>query len=93
QLMNYSFNMKQIEHKILEIKKYYSGKGKKFKYLEFIEKVSFNEDNIVNIIQSTLIELRESLIEVNNELEKLTKKELKLLNLDFERYLITSRND
>ncbi|MFX1448760.1 MAG: hypothetical protein ACFFCG_11610 [Promethearchaeota archaeon] len=93
QLLNYSFNMKQIEHKILEIKKYYSGKGKKFKYLEFIEKVSFNEDNIVNIIQSTLIELRESLIEVNNELEKLTKKELKLLNLDFERYLITSRND
>ena len=93
QLLKYSFSMKEIEHKIIEIKKYYSGKGKKFKYLEFIEKVSFNEDNIVNNIQSALIELREDLIETNNELEKLTKKELKLLNLDFERYLITSSND
>ena len=92
-LLNYSFQMKQIENKIIEIKKCYSGKGKKFNYLEFIEKVSFNEDNIVNTIQSALIKLREELMEANNELEKLTKKELKLLNLDFERYLITSRDD
>jgi hypothetical protein len=92
-LLNFSFQMKQIANKILEIKKIYSGKGKKFNYLEFIEKVSFNEDNIVNTIQSALIKLREELIAVNNEIEKLTKKELKLLNLDFERYLITCRDD
>ncbi|NVM18205.1 MAG: hypothetical protein HWN80_10850 [Candidatus Lokiarchaeota archaeon] len=92
-LLNYSFQMKQLENKILEIKECYSGKGKKFNYLEFIEKVSFNEDNIVNTIQSALIKLREELIEANNELEKLTKKELKLLNLDFERYLITNQDD
>lgn len=92
-LLNFSFQMKQIENGLLEIKNYYSGKSKKFKYLEFIEKVSFNEDNIVNTIQSALIKLREELIKVNNELEKLTNKELKLLNLDYERYLITSRDD
>jgi len=92
-LLNYSFQMKQIENKILEIRNYYSGKGKKFNYLEFVEKVSFNEDDLVNTVQSALIKLREDLIEVNNELETLTKKELKLLNLDFERYLIMNRDD
>jgi len=92
-LLNYSFQMQQIEKKILEIRKYYSGKGKVFNYLEFIEKVSFNEDNIVTTIQSALIKLREELIGMNNELAKLTKKELKLLNLDFERYLVTSSDD
>ena len=92
-LLNYSFQMQQIEKKLLEIKKYYSGKGREFNYLEFIEKVSFNEDNIVNTIQSALIKLREALIGTNNELAKLTTKELKLLNLDFERYLVTSSDD
>ncbi|MHA1460816.1 MAG: hypothetical protein ACTSO8_04980 [Promethearchaeota archaeon] len=92
-LLNYSFQMQQIEKKILEIRKYYSGKGRAFNYLEFIEKVSFNEDNIVNTIQTALIKLREDLIGVNNELAKLTKKGLKLLNLDFERYLVTSSDD
>ena len=92
-LLNYSFQMQQIEKKILEIRKYYSGKGKVFNYLEFIEKVSFNEDNIVTTIQSALIKLREELIGMNNELAKLTKKELILLNLDYERYLVTSSDD
>jgi hypothetical protein len=92
-LLNQSFKIKQIENQILELKNFYSGKGKKFNYLGFIEKVSFNEDDIVNTIQSALIKLREDLVELNNELEPLTKKQLKLLNLDFERYLITSRDD
>ncbi len=92
-LLKYTSQMKLLETKLFEIKQIYSGKGKKFNYLEFIEKVSFNEDNIVNTIQSALIKLREELLETNNELEQLTKKDLKLLNLDFERYLITSRDD
>ena len=92
-LLKFSFRMKQLETKLLEFKKLYSGKGKKFNYLEFIEKVSFNEDNIINTIQSGLIKFREELFDVINKLEQLTKKELKLINLDFERYLITSRGD
>lgn len=92
-LLNQSFKMNQIKNQILELKKFYSGKGKKYNYLEFIEKVSFNENDIVNTIQSALIKLRENLVDVNNELDPLTKKQLKLLNLDFERYLLTSRDD
>ncbi|MHA1349279.1 MAG: hypothetical protein ACTSSC_08260 [Promethearchaeota archaeon] len=92
-LLNIRFRMEQLDEKILEIKKYYSGKDKKFNYLEFIEKVSFNEDNIVNNIQNVLLKLREDLIEINKEFEVFTKKELKLLNIDYERYLITRSDD
>ena len=92
-LLKTRFKMEQIDEKILETKKYYSGKNKKFAYLEFIEKVSFNEDNIVNNIQNVLLKLREDLIEINEEIEVLTKKELKLLNLDYERYIITKSDD
>jgi hypothetical protein len=92
-LLNTRFKMEQLDEKILETKKYYSGKDKMFNYLEFIEKVSFNEDSIVNKIQNILLKLREDLIKINKELEVLTKKELKLLNLDYERYLITRSDD
>jgi hypothetical protein len=92
-ILNYSFKMKQIENEIIDIKNFYSGKSKKYNYLEFIEKVSFNEDGIVNTIQNSLIKLRKALMEANDELNTLTKKQLKLLNLDFERYIITSRDD
>jgi len=85
--------MKQIESKLLEIKRYYSGKGKRYNYLEFIEKVSFNEENIVNNIQNALIDLREELVKINSKITSFTKKELKLLNLDYERYIITSNDD
>ena len=92
-LLNTMFRMEQLDEKISETKKYYSGKDKKFNYLEFIEKVSFNEDNIVNKIKNVLLKLRTDLIEINKELEVLTKKELKILNLDYERYLITRNDD
>ena len=92
-LLNTRFRMEQLDEKILETKKYYSGKDKKFNYLDFIEKVSFNEDNIVNKIQNVLLKLREDLIEINKEIEVFTKKELKLLNIDYERYLITRSDD
>ena len=80
---------KKIEKELLDIKSYYSGKKKKNSYLDFIEKVSFNEDDIVNKIQDSLIKLREKLIKINNEISELTKKQVKLLNLDFERYVLT----
>ncbi|GAI85004.1 unnamed protein product [marine sediment metagenome] len=85
--------MEQIETNLLEMKLYYSGKGKRHNYLEFIEKVSFNEDNIVNNIQNALIDLREDMAKINSNTTRFTKKELKLLNLDYERYIITSNDD
>jgi hypothetical protein len=55
--------------------------------------VSFNEDNIVNNIQNALIDLREDLLKINSKIARFTKKELKLLNLDYERYILTSNDD
>jgi len=92
-LLKYRYQLKQIETELLEIKLYYSGKGKKYNYLEFIEKVSFNEDNIVNNIQNALIDLREDVVKINSKITRFSKKELKLLNLDYERYIITSNDD
>jgi hypothetical protein len=89
-LLNYRFQITNIDDKLLEIKKYYSGKKKKCSYLEFIEKVSFNEDNIVNDIQDSLISLRKELIEINDQLSELTKKDVKLLNLDYEKFILTT---
>ncbi len=77
-----------IDNKVNELKKNYSGKDKKFSYLDFIEKISFNEDKIVDNIQNSLIDLRKELIIINDHINKLTQKELKLLNLDYERLII-----
>ncbi len=92
-LINLRFQIEQIDTKLIELKKYYSGKDKKLNYLEFIEKVSFNEDEIVDNIQNSLIALRKDLVKINEEISKLTSKELKLLNLDYERLIITSSNE
>ena len=89
-LLNYRYKMDQLNQKILTIKQFYSGKKKKYSYLEFIEKVSFNEDNIVNTIQDSLIDLRRKVVEIRDQISEYTKKEIKLLNLDFERFLLTS---
>ncbi|MFX1320821.1 MAG: hypothetical protein ACFFAQ_04165 [Promethearchaeota archaeon] len=92
-LINFRYELEEIDNKLADIKKYYSGKGKKLGYLEFIRKVSFNEDDILKIIQESLIKLRTDLVKINNEISKLTKKEIKLLNLDYERFIIMSRDD
>jgi len=83
------YQMKDIEDKLFDLKKFYSGKNRKFRYLEFIEKVTYNEDNILNIIQNTLIDLRKDLITINDKIKKMSKRELKLLNLDYERLIIS----
>ncbi|MFO7796026.1 MAG: hypothetical protein ACQERB_12615 [Promethearchaeati archaeon] len=88
QLLNFRYNMQNIDKEIKNIKSYYSGKEKKYNYLEFIEMVSFNEDEIVDRIREDLISLRKKIIEINDVISKLSKKQIKLLNLDFERFLI-----
>jgi hypothetical protein len=85
--------MIQLEKKLMELKKIYSGKNKKFQYLEFVEKVTYNEENLLDSIQKSLVEYRKELIKINEQITKLTKKEIKLLNLDYERLLITIEDD
>ena len=82
-----------LEKKLIEIKNIYSGKYKKNSYLNFIEKVSFNEDNIVINIQEKLIALRDEVVKIKSEISDLSKKDLKLLNLDYERFIIMSNED
>lgn len=88
-ILKFRNEIEGIDNKLLEIKSIYSGKKKKYSYLEFIEKISFNEDNIVNKIQNSLIQLRKEIIEINNYVSQLNIKDVKLLNLDFERFLLT----
>ncbi|MFX1504473.1 MAG: hypothetical protein ACFFDH_26180 [Promethearchaeota archaeon] len=85
--------LEQLEKKIIELKNIYSGKSKKYRYLDFIEKVSFNEDEIVDNIQNSLIEYRKEIVPINEEITKITEKELKLLNLDYERLLVMNSDD
>ncbi|MGV9200049.1 MAG: hypothetical protein ACOC4M_14680 [Promethearchaeia archaeon] len=91
-LFEYEIEMEEIDTQLLEIKQYYSGKDKKYGYLEFIEKVSFNEDNIVTEIEELLIKLRERIIKIKEVISAFTHKKIKLLNLDFERYILTKED-
>jgi len=85
--------IEQLDKKLIELKSNYSGKNKKYRYLEFIEKISFNEDEIVDNIQNSLIDYRKELVKINEEISKITEKELKLLDLDYERLIIMSSED
>ena len=85
--------IEQLDKKLIDLKNYYSGKNKKYRYLEFIEKISFNEDEIVDNIQNSLIDNRKELVKINKEISKMTEKELKLLNLDYERLIIMSSEE
>jgi hypothetical protein len=91
-LMAYRNQLEDIDEKLMDLKKIYSGKEKKYSYLKFIEMISFNEEGIVDNIQKTLIELRKHLIKINENIDTFTEKELKLLNLDYERLIIMSRD-
>jgi len=93
QLLNFRYKMEIINDKLIKIKSYYSGKNKKYNYMEFIENVSFNENNIVDEIQDDLIALRREIIEINNTLSNFTEKDMKLLNLDYERFIITNSDE
>ncbi|MBY8982640.1 MAG: hypothetical protein KGD57_06810 [Candidatus Lokiarchaeota archaeon] len=90
QLLNFRYKMENINQELEKIRNYYTGKNRKNSYLEFIEKISFDEDNINEKIKNELIILREKIIDINKILKLLTKKQIKLLNLDYERFFITN---
>ena len=92
-LLKLRYQMIQIEGKLVELKRNYSGRDKKFNYLEFVEKVTYNEEDLLDEIQKSLVQYRKELVKINEQIAKLTKKEIKLLNLDYERLLITSDDD
>jgi len=92
-LLNMNNELYDLEKKLDELKNIYRGNKKKFSYLQFIEKVSFNEDNILNNIQNNLVIFKNDIVKIKSEISNLTKKDLKLLNLDYERLIIMSNDD
>ena len=78
----------EIDEELKKIKNIFSGKKKKYTYLDFIAKVSYNEDNVLEDIKKKLVSLREELISVKKEILEFEIKEIKLLNIDYERFLI-----
>lgn len=86
-------NLEDIDAKLRDLKKNYYGKEKKNSYLEFIEKISYNEEGIVEKFQNSLLELRKELIKVNEQISEISEKELKLLNLDYERLILMSSDN
>ena len=92
-ILNERMKLNFIRKKLDDLRSYYTGKNKKNTYLSFIEKASFNEDDIVKNIQDKLINLRKEIIEINEKISNFNKKDLRLLNLDFERLLITNSEE
>jgi hypothetical protein len=92
-LLNLNIELNNLEKNLDQLKNIYSGKNKKYSYLQFIEKVSFNEENILTDIQTKLIKFREDIIEIKSKMASETKKDLKLLNLDYERLIVMSDDD
>ena len=74
-----------IDSKLDKLRGYYSGKKQVMPYLKFIEKTLFDEDEIAETVKQTLLEARNDLKNISDELEKYDKKELKLMTLDYER--------
>ena len=90
ELLNFRYKMDNINEDLEKIRCYYTGKNKKNSYLEFIEKISFDEDNINEKIKNELVTLKDKIVDINKIIKPLTKKQVKLLNLDYERFFITN---
>ena len=88
QLFKLKLNFIDIDIKMDELRALYAGKNQKMTYLKFIQKSTYDEDNISEKIKTLLIDARNSLKEVSEQLEKYPKKEMKILNLDIERMII-----
>ncbi|MHA1511670.1 MAG: hypothetical protein ACTSRX_08120, partial [Promethearchaeota archaeon] len=58
-----------IDLKMDELRAHYSGKNQKMTYLKFIQKSTYDEDNISEKIKNLLIDARNSLKEVSEKLE------------------------
>jgi len=88
QLFKLKLNFFDIDLKMDELRAHYSGKNQKMTYIEFIQKSTYDEDDISEKIKNLLIDARNSLKEISEKLEKYPRKKMKLLNLDIERMII-----
>ncbi len=87
-LVKLKLEFDEIDEKMNTLRGYYSGKDQAMPYMEFIEKATFNEDNIAEKVRDLLVESRNSLKKISDGCNTYSKKELRLLNLDLERMII-----
>ena len=83
----------EIYKNIDVIKSLFSGKNQKMSYLDFIEEVSNNEEEISQNIRKSLLKIRSKLKEVNDMTSSTSIKDFKLLNLDLEREIIENEDE
>ncbi len=78
----------QIDQDMEKLRNYYSGKNQVLSYMSFIQKTTFDEDNISSNIRDLLIEARNKLKYISAQIDNFDEKDLKILNLDLERLII-----
>jgi hypothetical protein len=77
----------EINSKLDQLKAYYSGAKQIMSYMSFIEKTSF-DDEIADNVKNLLMDARNQLKDISDKLEFYDKKDLKILNLNWDRYII-----
>ncbi|GAB4305291.1 MAG: hypothetical protein Kow0069_00840 [Promethearchaeota archaeon] len=75
------------------IERKYSGKKREMTYLEFMRKVSFDEDSTLTNLREMLKECREKFVELRKSIKDITKKKVRLLTLDYDRQLVLAEED
>ena len=87
-LLKERVKFEQINKEMDTLRSYYSGADQIMSYMDFIEKTTYNEDNISEKIAKSLLSARNKLKSISQTIDDHTKKDLKVLNLNIERYII-----
>jgi hypothetical protein len=88
ELIQIRLDFNGVDTKLDKLRGYYSGKKQMMPYLSFIEKTSFDEDEIAEKVKQTLMDARNDLKTISDQIDKYDKKQLKLMNLDYERAVL-----
>jgi hypothetical protein len=87
ELIGLKLTFDDIDQKMDKLRAYYSGAKQVMPYLTFIEKTTY-DDEIADQVKGLLVGARNDLKGINDQIEKYTKKDLRLLNIDLERLII-----
>ncbi len=87
-LIRVKLDFEGIDKKMDDLRAYYSGKNQIMPYMTFIEKATFDEDDLSEEVRTALLEARNGLKKVNDMANKYSKRDMKILNLNVERMII-----
>jgi hypothetical protein len=92
-LLLLKYQIQRSYEAIEDIKKNYMSSKQKMSYLKFIEEVTNNEDMLSKKISDSLTKIRNNLKVANETINKLSYKEIKLLDLDVEKLVIMNTDE